>query len=527
MRFVFITIVTAAAIVSCADPTRAVEADVPAWHRAAPGTQAFLEDDGGGAETATVCDTADRYRDWLAEKHPLGCRKFKPNLSVTIEEILSDPVKDTNGPNDRTDHTHLVYSIAKILIPSKLFFGYVHLDQLQPAIPPGITLYFKNGGSGIFELHERAKFSNEHGVDLGDHFSAKVIKYDPTNDNNWDINVTILDGEHSGQSGWMLLPRLSADADDGYSIDQFTNAVSTSSVQLPFDCNDFQPRSEAYESGNFDAAFKELQPLALERCAEAEHLLGVMYGQGRGVEKDFVHAYALLLLAYSDGMTPDGGKALVPVLGDVEGEPEIVQFGAQLTNDQLGSAETLAKQLAQKKGKLANPATADPTKVASSIKELHPRVAGYKLNGELATIELPRVATALSQGMIAVAPDHVLTQIVKQSDARILGWAAMPVLLQVAERDLRAVGLGTDYVPKSALDEFAANQGESFAWLNSGTRVRVAKYFSHGGFSQIDLLDDQASQRHWVDNCFLRMQSESAKALWSAADAGYCEAHRF
>jgi hypothetical protein len=65
----------------------------------------------------------------------------------------------------------------------------------------------------------------------------------------------------------MLLPLVSADADDGHSIDQFTNAVVASSVQLPFDCNDLIPHSDAYESGNFDAAFKELQPLAIERAA--------------------------------------------------------------------------------------------------------------------------------------------------------------------------------------------------------------------------------------------------------------------
>ena len=82
------------------------------------------------------------------------------------------------------------------------------------------------------------------------------------------------------------------------------------------------------------------------------------------MQKDFVHAYALLLLAYSDGMAPVGKTAFIPVLGDDEHELEIVQFGSQLSADELDSAETLAKKLAQKKGKLANPETAGPTKVA-------------------------------------------------------------------------------------------------------------------------------------------------------------------
>ncbi len=248
-----------------------------------------------------------------------------------------------------------------------------------------------------------------------------------------------------------------------------------------------------------------------------------MYAQGRGVQKDFAHAYALLLLAYSDGGRPVGKTALIPVLGDDEHELEIVQFGAQLTTDQLDSAETLAKKLAQKRGKLANPETAGPAEVANSVKELRPRVAGYKLNGELATIELPGVATPISQGMSAVAPDHVLTQIVTENNANIIS-----IQLAFAEMKLSAVGHGVDYASKSDIDAFGVSQGERFAWLSSGARVRVAKYAVNGGFAaQVELLDDSAGQRYWVDHCFLTMQSEADRALWKTADAGYCEAHGF
>ena len=175
-------------------------------------------------------------------------------------------------------------------------------------------------------------------------------------------------------------------------------------------------------------------------------------------------------------------------------------------------------------GKLANPETAGPTKVANSIKELGPRVAGYKLNGELATIELPGVASPISQGMSAVAPDHVLTQIVTENNANII-----PIQLAFAEMKLSGVGHGMDYASKSGIDEFGIGQGDRFAWLSSGTRVRVGKYAVNGGFAaQVEPLDrNYAGQRYWVDHCFVKMESEADRALWKTADAGYCEAHGF
>jgi hypothetical protein len=54
-------IATVSAIITFASIGYAAEAEVPAWKKATPGTHAFLGDDGGGVNTATVCDTADRW----------------------------------------------------------------------------------------------------------------------------------------------------------------------------------------------------------------------------------------------------------------------------------------------------------------------------------------------------------------------------------------------------------------------------------------------------------------------------------
>lgn len=226
-------------------------------------------------------------------------------------------------------------------------------------------------------------------------------------------------------------------------------------------------------------------------------------------------------------MTPVGKTALIPVLGDDEAAPEIVQFGAQLTTDELDSAETLAKRLAQKKGKLAHPEMAGPAEVSNSIKELRPRIAGYRLNGEVGTIEPTRVGASLSQGMSVVASGHVLTQIVTDNKAKVI-----PTPLVFAEMKLRAVGHGMAYASKSDIDELGASQGERFAWLDLGTRVRVVKYAVNGGFAaQVEQVDERNSdsdgQRYWVDHCLLTMQSAADRALWETADSGDCEAHGF
>ena len=350
MRFKLVTGLVAA-MLGLAASTLAAERDIPAWHKADPGTHAFLGDDGGGVDTATVCDTADRYRDWLDYQHPSGCRTFQHDLPVVIEIVTFDPAKDTVHFHDGD----LGLPIAKVQIPSKRFVGYIRLDELHPIIPAGTTIHLNRIGNETFELHPRAKIGGrgEHGIQLGDHVTAKVIRYDPSSEDEWDLHVTILDGEHAGQSGWML-STVSADADDGHPVFQYSDAMISIPAAVAalarFNCKDLAPRSGAYESGKFDAAFKELQPLANERCPEAEHLLGVMYAEGQGVQKDLVHAYALLLLAYSDGMTPVGKTAVIPVLGDDEHTLEIVQFGAELSADQLDSARPLRRSLHKKEG---------------------------------------------------------------------------------------------------------------------------------------------------------------------------------
>jgi hypothetical protein len=188
-----------------------------AWKEPVPGARAYLGDDGGGVNTVTVCETADRFRDWLEGEHPLGCQTFQHDLPTIIEIVTYDPVADRQGD--------VGLPIAKVHIPSRQFVGYLRLLALHPIVPSGAVIHFKRVGNESFELFpiETIGSDKERGTDLGHEVSAKVIRYDPSADDKWDLHVTILDGPRAGESGWML--SFGADSDDGKPMDRFDGAV--------------------------------------------------------------------------------------------------------------------------------------------------------------------------------------------------------------------------------------------------------------------------------------------------------------
>lgn len=194
---------------------RAEDTNVPAWKNPAPGTTALLGDDGGGVNVATVCDTADRYRDWLKMKSPPGCQTFQHDLPVVIEVMILDAVADAMAD--------IWLPLVKIYIPSRQFTGYVRLLELHPQAPPGTTIHFTRTGNENYQLYEAPALTENKGINLGDKVSATVLRYDPTPDDKWDLHVRINDGLYAGKEGWML--SFGATTDDGNPMDQFSNAV--------------------------------------------------------------------------------------------------------------------------------------------------------------------------------------------------------------------------------------------------------------------------------------------------------------
>ncbi len=64
---------------------------------------------------------------------------------------------------------------------------------------------------------------------------------------------------------------------------------------------DFKAGAEAYFRGDYEAALKELRPLAQEGDATSQFNLGVMYHKGYGVPQDYKEAVRWYRLAAEQG----------------------------------------------------------------------------------------------------------------------------------------------------------------------------------------------------------------------------------
>jgi hypothetical protein len=292
----------------------------------------------------------------------------------------------------------------------------------------------------------------------------------------------------------------------------------------PFDCYAVEPRSHDYEVGNYAQAFKEIESLAKEQCPKAEHLLAVMYAKGQGVKRDLVRAYAWLLLAFSEGVTPFGGSgAGAPLLGDDSEEFEIIRFGAQLTDEQLVEAERLASSMVSPHA-IAENGAVGPTGIADAIKELQSRRERYKLNGKLAALKLPDIASPLLQGMKLSGGGRILAQLVRGPNSE-----AAPHELLFLEARMKDVanGLGGAKQDLKREIDIASAQGESFAWLKTGEAVRIIRFGVNAGFaSQIELSDprvaDPPEQKYWVDNCFMEMKDSKDQHFLQSVHSEQC-----
>jgi len=64
---------------------------------------------------------------------------------------------------------------------------------------------------------------------------------------------------------------------------------------------DFDKGVEAAQSGDYQTALQEWRPLAEEGDADAQHNLGMMYGNGQGVPQDYAEAVKWYRLAAEQG----------------------------------------------------------------------------------------------------------------------------------------------------------------------------------------------------------------------------------
>ena len=80
----------------------------------------------------------------------------------------------------------------------------------------------------------------------------------------------------------------------------FSLSLSTVSIGMSWS-GDYQKGLDAAQNGNYTAALKEWRPLAEQGHSESQFVLGLLYRNGKGVEKDFSKAIKWYLLAAENG----------------------------------------------------------------------------------------------------------------------------------------------------------------------------------------------------------------------------------
>ena len=67
---------------------------------------------------------------------------------------------------------------------------------------------------------------------------------------------------------------------------------------------DYEAGVDAYRQGDFASALREIRPVAEAGMPQAQFMLAAMYGTGRGLPLDNVHAYAWTALSIARGFAP-------------------------------------------------------------------------------------------------------------------------------------------------------------------------------------------------------------------------------
>jgi hypothetical protein len=314
----------------------------PEWLDLRKGVRAFTGDDGGGATSLTVCQTEQAYTKWIDTSDIQACSVQATGVPVTVasDEIIS--IGTDSAP----------YFAVFIKADDSSWSGWTSKTGLIPRIPEKTKLKVRWDNAHLMDSDLHA------GERLADGAALELISQDPKADL---LQVRV---PADGRTGWLF--RWEVDVQGGPGLVLYPS--SSTSVTYRFDCHAFVPRSHFYDTGNYSAALNEIEPLASPDCPEAEHLLGVMYGKGQGIQKDPIRAFALLLIASSNGLAPVGANgAHIPALGTDPNELEIVQFGATLTPGQLFDAERLAIHLDGR----------DAAAIRESMAQLQPRITRY------------------------------------------------------------------------------------------------------------------------------------------------------
>ena len=97
---------------------------------------------------------------------------------------------------------------------------------------------------------------------------------------------------------------------------------------------DWEAAQDAYEAGDYKAAFRLIKPLAEQGNARAQQNLGVMYYEGLGVIKNIVISYMWLNIAASKG--------------EKNAKNNLGVAKRNMTSEQIAKAQELARECQRK-----------------------------------------------------------------------------------------------------------------------------------------------------------------------------------
>lgn len=230
------------------------------WDKLRVGLKVYTGDDGGDATTQTVCSTLAEYLGSIDDSNKPHCLHLKRGRPAIVEAIIPSRESDADSafcaPHVELRGTESSWS------------GYTTVIPLQPAIPVGTALIMKKEGNATINLAPRQSSDLNAGPDVGDKVRVKVLHYFPdTGDRS--LYVTVLDGDHAGQNGWMFANE--AKTPDGYSgftltytipsppptIDPMRRTYTLTSKLRVF--SDLQTCKDAFNAMESDASYKNLK----------------------------------------------------------------------------------------------------------------------------------------------------------------------------------------------------------------------------------------------------------------------------
>jgi hypothetical protein len=243
--------------------TRAPATPIPSseWLRLRVGVKVYVGDDGADMTTQTICSTLAAYLATINNKDAAQCLHVKRGSPAIVETIIPSKSSDADA----------AFGAPHVQIRSAdgSWAGFTSALLLQPVIPLGTTIVMQTLSDDVkVNLAPRQDSEIDSGPTLDRDVTVKLLRYYPDTGDR-PLYVTVLDGEHAGQKGW--IDALSGKTTDGVSIsvldfDVATPEPTTDPMQRTYTLtsklrvfSDIRTCEDAFNAMHDDAAYQRLK----------------------------------------------------------------------------------------------------------------------------------------------------------------------------------------------------------------------------------------------------------------------------